>query len=578
MLLACASVACAQGRPVLIGAPDFPPIAVTPAGGLVEDYGEVSLSLRQGDTPAGDPQQTVEYTPGPRVVTRCAAGPIELTTTAYRAELWPGGVDVMEAAVSTNSTEQAAVDLLLRCPEALSWGDREGSAGGRLVARLPQGVVPVRKARDWGCATGASRLPGWGRPSKPCDPAFTNIRAGLGGIPIVYELKVLPGSEHQVVLGVCESHWATAGNRPVTYYVEGATREVVDPIAEWGQHIPGCLYFNARDKNGDGMLEVVAAPGPDAPDRNPILNVIWVFSPNEFVDTEDVIGGAKNQSTEYYIDCGGSPDQDLYEGGDLTFPVTLGPNERRELVLLFARPGASLPGIQSAPLPVGELRAAARDPWEDYEADLPDVAKTSPEVLASVAFLAMSQAQSDGYFVALPEPGSGLERYTPARQAGVALALDRLGLRWPAERLLRILWDAPAPARFAAMSMSEDGQWPDPVGLTDSQGLALYALARHAILTGDKEWAGRSWSAIAKSAGAMVSRIAKGDELTAIDWNALWEVSRARELAGKDVPGLADALKEAPMISVISSASLPGKCNASQCSRDILSWCENNGG
>jgi len=578
LMLVCVAAVWAQQRPVLIGAPDLPATAVTPAGGLVEDYGEVSLCLRVRDTPAGEPVQKVEYVPGPRVVTRSASGPIELITTAYRAEIWQNGADVIEAAVSNTTGEPATADLLLRSPESLSWGEREGSAGGRLVARLPARLVPARTARDWGCATGASKLPGWGRPSKPCDPAFTNIRAGLGGIPIIYELKVLPGSEHQVVLGVCESHWAAAGNRPVTYYVEGATREVVDPIAEWGQHIPGCLYFNGRDKNGDGMLEVVAAPGPDAPDRNPILNVIWVFSSNEFVDTKDVIGGAKNASAEYYIDCGGPTDQDLYKGGDLSFALPLGPNERKNLAFLFARPGASLPGVGAAPLPVGELRASARDAWEDYEADLRGAAKSSPEVLASIALLAMSQTQSDGYFVALPQPGAGLERYTPSRQAGVALALDKLGLRWPAERLLRLLWDAPAPAQFAALSMTEQGQWPDPVGFPDSQGLSLYALASHALTTGDSEWVARAWGAIAKSAGAMVSRIEKGEELSGTDWNALWQVSRAGRLAGKDVAGLSDALKTAPMIMAVSSASLPGKCSASQCSRDILSWCENNSG
>ena len=65
-----------------------------------------------------------------------------------------------------------------------------------------------------------------------------------------------------VVLGLCESHWNAAGQRPLRCRAEGAPEQAVDPVAKWGQHQPGLLVFQARDENGDGKLVVTRATRP----------------------------------------------------------------------------------------------------------------------------------------------------------------------------------------------------------------------------------------------------------------------------------------------------------------------------
>jgi hypothetical protein len=202
----------------------------------------------------------------------------------------------------------------------------------------------------------------------------------MGGVPIIYRFKVSQGAERTVVLGICESHWAVPGKRPVRYYVEGAPRIDVDPVEKWGQHVPACLRFDARDANGDGELEIVAAPHPNASDRNPILNAAWVFFPDVFVDVDKVLSGSMNPAAEYYVDAGGERDQLLYEPGRLDYELTLQPKEARDMLFLVASPGASVPNPESTAWEQESLRKAAVDVWKGHLARDPEAQLPEPNV------------------------------------------------------------------------------------------------------------------------------------------------------------------------------------------------------
>ena len=542
---------------VIIGAPYAAPSTVNDEGLIVSDFGAFGVRLVGAD---GTFDQQCLHDPSPMATTSCRAGAVAMTTTAYRSPLWPSGLDVLEVVVRNTDSETARAELSIIGPEGVSWGEPEAVVGSRSIARLPEGLEFQRARRAWGCATGSPRMPGWATPNRDCDPAFRNIRAGMGGVPVIYEFDVKPGSEHQVLLGICESHWRVPGQRPVALFVEGAEREIVDPVAEWGADGVGVLHFAGRDRNGDGVLRVVAAPVEGSPDLNPILNAIWLFPTGDYVDSDEVVTGALNDIAEYQVDVGGDADQDLYEGGDLACLVTLAPGETRELLFLVAAPGTSLPAWREDPPTTSDLRRAAREVWADW-LGTPDAA-LNDEGMQALARLAMSVGQYDLMQVALPEPGAADLRYALGRQAITALALDETGAHTAARSLLRLLWATDPPAELAEYAQREDGVWPDPMGQSNSQALALLALARHAELTGDRTWTQRALTAMVRGAEALAQ-----DEGAPEQWRAAAFAALRRVV---DSMALDASVPEGPEETPLDWNEADAGCATSAAARTVL--------
>jgi hypothetical protein len=300
----------------------------------------------------------------PTVTTVKSAGPVTLTETAYRSPIWPDGADVLAARLTNGSQGSVAVRLEVVLPETVGVVERMCVARGHPVVSLPKGLMPTRRERRWGCTGGVVALPGWAKPQGECDPAFKNISAGMGGVPITYRFAVDVGAKRNVILGLCESHWSMAGQRPLKILAEGADEAEVDCIGAWGQHMPGALQFDAADANGDGRLELTIAPHPDGSDKNPILNVVWIFGANERPELDDVIKGKANGAAEYYVDVGGENDQSLYAGGTLTYDLTLPADGEQGLTFLLACPGArTVPDPETTAWTPASLRRAAEDVW-----------------------------------------------------------------------------------------------------------------------------------------------------------------------------------------------------------------------
>jgi len=351
--------------------PGLPPTRMDDQGRLVEDWGAVAFKLTGAGLPAAPPPavQSVKLDgiiPGAQA--RAQYGPVAVTVTAFRAPAWPAGLDVLNVRVSETAGQQTSAQLSLLLPETVHLGLKTVTLGGRAVVGLPTGIKVSQAMREWGWADDALAMPGWATPAVECDPAFRNIRAGMGGVPILYRFKVEPKARLELVLGFCESYWAQAGQRPLVCRVEGAPPQELDPVARWGQHQPGALLFAARDENGDGLLDVAVLPKLGAPDQNPILNVIWLFPADTQPNLEQTIAGRLNGVALRYVDVGGSNDQSLYAGGQAEYVFNLPPGATEELTFLVACPGASVPLPDRAAWTPEKLRQSAAQVWRQWQA------------------------------------------------------------------------------------------------------------------------------------------------------------------------------------------------------------------
>jgi len=369
---ACLTVLCFAGHlcaDVTFTSPGLAPTHMDGQGRLVEDWGTIAVNVAGAGLPATAPVTLQSLKLDgliPAAQAQSHHGTVTLTLTAFRAPVWPAGLDVLTVRLAETGGQETPVQLSLALPETVRLGLKTVTLGGRAVLSLPAGNKVSQAMRDWGWADDAVTLPGWARPAVDCDPAFKNIRAGMGGVPIRYQFKVDPGAKVRVVLGFCESHWAQAGQRPLICQVEGAPTQEVDPLARWGQHRPGALPFAASDANGDGTLDVSVLPKPGAPDQNPILNAIWLFPADASVNLEQVIAGNLNGAASRYVAVGGRGDQSLFAGGNVEYALKLPANGTQELTFLVACPGGSVPPPDQMAWTPERLRQSAATVWRDW--------------------------------------------------------------------------------------------------------------------------------------------------------------------------------------------------------------------
>jgi hypothetical protein len=372
IVAAMGSIAAADER-ITVGSPGFPPTVIDAQGRLQEDWGPVAVRVRGAGVTEGPITVTATKLDGVIPAAQVAAdrGAVKVTSTVYRAPIFPAGVDVLTVRVAEARGRAAHVVLTVPLPEAAQLGTRTVQLAGRAVLTLPPDGLPARALRAWGYCDEATSLPGWAKPEGPCDPAFRNIRAGMGGVPIVYRFTVPPKGSARVVLGFCESHWTEPGQRPLTCHVEGAPVQDVDPIARWGRHKPGALSFLGQDGYGDGKLDVVVRSAPGAADRNPILNAIWVFPSQDAPALDRVIAGDLNSAATYRVEAGGLNDQSIYPPGKVEFELKLPAGASRALTFLVACPGGSSPIPDLTDWTESSLRRAAFQVWRDWTPDQP---------------------------------------------------------------------------------------------------------------------------------------------------------------------------------------------------------------
>ncbi len=357
----------AAGAAVSFTSPGFAPSTMDAQGRLVEDWGALEVQLF--GAAGGDTVEVQAITLDgvvPAAQARAEQRGVRITRTAFRAPTWPAGLDVLSVRLEEVEGREQLVPLAVVLPDAVRVGAQTVSVANRAVVSLPVGARANQTRREWGWDDAAASLPGWGRPAVECDPAFANIRAGLGGVPIHYRFRVEPRASFHVVLGFCESHWEISGQRPMVCRVEGAAAQELDCIARWGQHRPGALVFTGKDADGDGELEIGVVPQPGAPDQNPILSAIWVFPADLHPDLGQVIAGKLNGQAWRYVDVGGANDPSLFVGGKVEYTVKLPARGAQEMTFLVACPGSSVPMPDQSAWTPETLRRAAVEVWREW--------------------------------------------------------------------------------------------------------------------------------------------------------------------------------------------------------------------
>ena len=354
---------------VTFTSPGLPSSRMDDQGRLVEDWGTVAVTLAGAGLPS-NALATIQSLELDGLIPAAQAqsrhGSVALTVTAFRAPVWPEGLDVLTVRLAETAGQETPLQLSLVLPETARVGLKTVTLGSRAVLSLPAGSRVLQATRDWGWADDAVTMRGWAKPAVECDDAFRNIRAGMGGVPIIYHFKVDPKAKVNAVLGFCESHWAQPGQRPVVCQVEGAPSQEVDPVGKWGRHQPGVVLFAASDANGDGTLNVSVLPKPGADDQNPILNAIWLFPEGASPNLDQVIAGKLNTVASRYVAVGGGNDQSLYAGGQVVYAVRLPANGAQELTFLVACPGSSVPPPDQTAWTPEKLRRSAANVWRDW--------------------------------------------------------------------------------------------------------------------------------------------------------------------------------------------------------------------
>ena len=101
--------------------PGLPPTRMNDQGSLVEDWGSITVNVAGAGLPATAPAtlQSLKldgFIPAAQAESRY--GTVALTLTAFRAPVWPAGLDVLTVRLAETAGQETPVQLSLALPEA----------------------------------------------------------------------------------------------------------------------------------------------------------------------------------------------------------------------------------------------------------------------------------------------------------------------------------------------------------------------------------------------------------------------------------------------------------------------------
>ena len=463
-----------------------------------------------------------------------------------------GNFDLYKLEVQ-NPTDQAQPSKLAAILEGppdmrLEDGVARGLGGTALLLADPPSAQAL-KFREWGLCDKRAKASATGPGPGVTEPAVSNCRIGLDGVPVVYRVKAEPGKRYVICLvstphisGYWLENPKQAGELIYEYQVEGCPAQTLDYVEYMRKKSqPLCAQFDgAEDKDGDGYIEIRSGVAGDSKIRQTRLSVIYVFPEGTKIDDPAAVySGSLNGRCLRHIAVGATPEQSsqnqTYDKSDIGFarlflhyaeavpPQTtrthwlkVPPIHRREPVSMGYLAHAFrevLPGEAPPPFPADRLAALkAVDPslaeqrvidfWSGFSAraaqfDLPDPVLNDIYLsrLATRAILDIAITTQVVYNACSP---FFYFDHAYRDQSYVVYANDLAGLHDRAARVLRAYCmdvkdvKKKGPIAFDGqplqLGMLENGLWNTRPGQFDTQGQNLWALVEHYKLSGDRPW------------------------------------------------------------------------------------------
>ena len=408
---------------------------------------------------------------------------------------------------------------------------------------------------------GEEIVTGWDAPKVPrvrrdfvadegCPPEFRDAAWGADGAAITYELRTEPGGTCHFAAGFAEGEHTAAGQRLLEISADGAEAVRLDPADQFGPGRPGVVMVSARDTDNDGIVRLSVRAGAGSPDRNAFLNALWAFRAAP-PDAEAILRGDAEAAA--FADCGrenlhrrrflarlrlhNSSDapatrtpvlrvwtleRAFLRGGALRVghatrvsasapfaglrrdgeaweaelaPVSIPPGGTAEIVFSFARHGHEGGAPEAAEFDAAEREAGGR--WSALPLPLgvikiPD-ARVQALIDASVRNIYQARDIKNGQ----PAFHVGPTCYRQLWIVDGAFLLETAALLGRAD-------EARAGLDYILGFQEADGGFQLKARYWKETGIVLWTVARHAILTADREWLRSVWPQVVRAADFIV--------------------------------------------------------------------------
>ncbi len=348
-------------------------------------------------------------------------------------------------------------------PKCVSYSP-ETSEEGKLARQiLPQRLPSVNR--------------NWGKPNRQCDERFKDILVGYSR-PLTFTFPVKSGKKYCVAFGLIESWHKEEGKRPLDLRIEGQSVRTVDLIADYGRHQPVVFTFNAKDDNGNGLLEMGVYPVTNAEDKNTILTALWVFEAKDVPSDQKILLGQVDSRALAIYEVNSRIENPLrlyFSKKDFM------PGQKDQILVAFYR-GEEAETSVSIETAKQELDRAIRYWKEEVALPFDQIKVPDPEVqgLLDSCIRNIYQARE-------------LRNGDPAFQVGPTCYRGTWAADGPFILEAVTYLGRGEEARSGLELQEEKDEGPGGVAFSKKSGLRLWMILRHWQLTGDKSWLEKMW-------------------------------------------------------------------------------------
>jgi len=326
------------------------------------------------------------------------------------------------------------------------------------------------------------------------DPAFSSGRSSYLFRPLRYGFPVQPGKTYHVVLGLVaskNSEYSFSVSQQLVKLSADGMSDTVD-MANLVSGKPFLRGFVVKASGKELHVSSETDPSSTSPYRYTLLNAIWIF--DDMVDLTQVQAGTLSDKALFYVRCGEESIAD--RACSVTFDVQDAELSKHKIYLPYDLNISSHAAV--AGLRAGSPTTAAKQRWEPIvqsgaqfitgDSRLDNLYRTS---LINIFLLRTRYpgAANQGQDLFVVKPGASIyDAFWYRDAAYITAALGVAGQTEEAEKSLRLFWQRGLRDNFGSYEQQECGIWQAPIGQSDGQGQALWALVHHFQFSGNLEW------------------------------------------------------------------------------------------